>query len=1447
MKEYFNKCIPYGRYYNEHHGLPVRSDKFFVSDKDRELVNTSLRLGKMIMFPVHIDEMNIKHMGIKLYHLIIHGILYDGRRVTTIVRGITPHILLQVPEDVVNRGRFITKIRGDISDELNNMGTPGIDMTSLLNIEEVVGKPFDRYSPELLYLKLTFGSTIERKHINNKLISDGYTTACNDVGGGYFRKYFAENNIKIHNWYILNGVTQFVKNFGAKMDLVTEIDIRNFKQYNIEVHNVSNSEYNYEILSHKQKMRVLAWDIETCKDTFGEVPFPEHKDAKIFNIGLCYYDYHSYNPLIKIGLITKECASPRRYYTKAGIPFEDNLVDVQCKDEKELIEAFIMTLKRLNPDFIIGFNDYEYDWPWVLKRANKYNLIAKLGEALDKFYYGSPIDTLAQLYKFKYRNHSIKITAEQTIHQRFLTFSGVICADIRTILRKQDKLENTGLKDFLAHHKLECKDDMPYDELHRRAHIGTPLELAEVNKYCREDADRCQQLFLKNDIIRGMLDKANVTYMSLYDSLMYADGMRVSNMTYNYAYNSGYYINFLRHGESCGKFMGAFVVPPKKGLLNSKATLTEIIQLSKQINEYYIDKYDKIKVGDVVDAYAFAYVIANAPSEWIKQLGKYIKKYIYKVSDILEVEENNLYMDSDTIYGLVKNQLLEDQTVLNQTLKWNDIDYTRELCKVIAVQYVAIPNKYPSTALDFASLYPSIICDKNISPEMSIIDPEVYDKYKTEHKIHEVDVLMSAEGERVRKLWTISHHGEDAKYGIYPRILIDLKKKRGGIKASMKPYAIKKEEMAKIPIEERNVGGKHHQEWIENEFWLQFYDTKQKTIKVLMNTFYGVVGFPSNPSYTVELAGGVTAYGRENLKAVHSYITQKHGCKIWYGDTDSLYFSINHAHFRKLDEEYYTKCINSMDDKTFKEIKLKYSNDIVQTTFDKVPQIKDAVNKFLEERNGTKFLEMAYEEVLFPVIWLGKKKYCGIAHISKINFNVSTLDELFIKGLEIIKKGCSQFSKVVITNLLLSLFDIYNNATVYDSVIECLNNIKSTKWDYDDFIKTGSYKKSPAILLFVKRMMEERGIKYNIGERLEFIICKKPLKYDPITHSKINITTGDKYEPVECVKAEKIEVDLDYYIEHEVIGQLARMLAYMDKFYEGIDLSEDRDDKEIDKEVVKNCKNFLIELFNMGTDVIVNESKARKALKKTVVDIAGSTYTHHIKSKLPIPSTVKYKNKDDLIHIIINQAETDAWKNVLVHASRVYDKLKKSVGGKKDAVSKIHILLCGKNGPQVYHTNKNIYNEEINSTITAINNSVYDIYNKSMDNNIINNCVHNLLESDVLNKSNIVLTKKESEIKTELKKYLSNECVTLDYIENNIVQGCNILNDSISNIQKYYSYLIHYKHKYLILEHVYQMVLQDISGEPSKNIINNILSRKDKGVTEALTNSINGVSDNPWM
>ena len=115
--------------------------------------------------------------------------------------------------------------------------------------------------------------------------------------------------------------------------------------------------------------------------------------------------------------------------------------------------------------------------------------------------------------------------------------------------------------------------------------------------------------------------------------------------------------------------------------------------------------------------------------------------------------------------------------------------------------------------------------------------------------------------------------------------------------------------------------------------------------------------------------------------------------------------------------------------------------------------LHNEVNTELEKDNGTPYLNMAYEEVLFPIVFTGKKKYYGLEHKKEPNFNPG---KLFIKGVDIVKRGQSKLFRDVGKEIMNRTLKVGNEETIHQIVEKVLweNVEKLSKLDYDEFIQT---------------------------------------------------------------------------------------------------------------------------------------------------------------------------------------------------------------------------------------------------------------------------------------------------------------------------------------------------------------------------------------------------------
>ncbi len=64
-------------------------------------------------------------------------------------------------------------------------------------------------------------------------------------------------------------------------------------------------------------------------------------------------------------------------------------------------------------------------------------------------------------------------------------------------------------------------------------------------------------------------------------------------------------------------------------------------------------------------------------------------------------------------------------------------------------------------------------------------------------------------------------------------------------------------------------------------FSIACLNAQQLSVKVFMNTFYGLVGQQHSSFFMAEVASSVTLYGRKNVKFAFKKVTNELGCTLY--------------------------------------------------------------------------------------------------------------------------------------------------------------------------------------------------------------------------------------------------------------------------------------------------------------------------------------------------------------------------------------------------------------------------------------------------------------------------------------------------------------------------------------------------------------------------------------
>jgi DNA polymerase elongation subunit (family B) len=306
-------------------------------------------------------------------------------------------------------------------------------------------------------------------------------------------------------------------------------------------------------------------------------------------------------------------------------------------------------------------------------------------------------------------------------------------------------------------------------------------------------------------------------------------------------------------------------------------------------------------------------------------------------------------------------------------------------------------------------------------------------------------------------------------------------------------------------------------------FMQNVLDKRQLGYKVTANSLYGQCGAKTSSFYEKDVAASTTATGRmmityarriiEEVYGNREYDTECHGpvltkAEYVYGDTDSVFFTFNLE-----------------DPKTGEKVR---GAKALEITIEIAQDAAALCTRFLKPP-----MELSYEKTLMPFILLKKKRYVGMLYETD-----PKKGKLKYMGLSIKRRDSCDYLKDVyggILNILMKENDIMKSVEFLN---RCLEELVAGRVPMDKLTITralSSYYKNPQTI--AHRVLADRigkrdpGNKPKPGDRIKFVFFNNPA-------AKLQ---GDKIELPEYIVSENLKIDYAHYITKQLMKPLQQL------------------------------------------------------------------------------------------------------------------------------------------------------------------------------------------------------------------------------------------------------------------------------------------------------------------
>ena len=833
----------------------------------------------------------------------------------------------------------------------------------------------------------------------------------------------------------------------------------------------SSNEINKMTVFEVLQSDILGYDDKVNAITDSLNSFPELEGDKVTFIGSTFLKYGSKEPYLNHCVVLDTCDE---------IPDIKNSVIETCKTEKELLLKWRDTIVEEDPDIIIGYNIFGFDYEFMFQRA-KENKCTKHFLRLSRNS-GEICGKLDDNGKVKNIETSKIVIASGEHDLKFIKMGGRLQVDLYNYFRRDFNLPSYKL-DYVSSQfigdsvkKLEHDEDNNITKIITKNMMG--LEVGSFIHF--EETSHSSELYKDGAKFKiTSIDKDNKSFTI----------SSIENLDMNKS---------VRWGLAKDDVTPQDIFRLSNGTSNDRAIVAKYCIQDCNLVHHLMNKID------VITGFVEMSKICSVPLDFLVMRGQGIKLTSFIAKKCME---------KNTLMPVIQKQ-------------YNDTGYEGA---IVLPPKCALYLDNPVACVDYASLYPSSMISENLSH-----DSKVWTK---EYNLD--DILIKTTGEIDSSGNYIYDNLEGYKYVDITYDVYDYFRKTPSSAAEKRKVGYKICRWAQFPngqkgimpsiLEELLAARKATRKLIpqqQDDFMKNILDKRQLSYKITANSLYGQCGARTSTFYEKDVAASTTATGRLLLTYAKRVVEDVYGNRICktkkygevlskaeyiYGDTDSVFFTFNLE-----------------DIKTKQPIRGKKALEI---TIELAKEVGEVSSTFLKQPH-----DLEYEKTFMPFCLLSKKRYVGMLY-------EEDPEKCYQKSMGIVlkRRDNAPIVKDVYGGIIDILMKEQNIENAIKFLKTSLQNMIDEKIPIEKLIITKSlrsnYKNPKQIahkVLADRIAKRDPGNKPSSGDRIPFAYIKVKDK---------NALQGDKVELPNYILENKLQLDYAHYITNQIMKPIQQLLA----------------------------------------------------------------------------------------------------------------------------------------------------------------------------------------------------------------------------------------------------------------------------------------------------------------